>query len=479
MTRVRFAPSPTGNLHIGTLRTAIFAWLFAKQQQGAFILRIEDTDLQRSKPEYEATIFEGLKWVGIHSDEGPEEGGDFGPYRQSERSAQGLYKKYADQLLEKGAAYYCFCTEDELKAEREDAISEGKPYVYVGKYREFPLEEALKKAEAGEPYSIRYKLPKEGEITYCDDIRGEVTFDLSLIGDFVILKSDGSPSYNFAVVIDDMLMNITHVIRGEDHISNMPRQLCLFDEFGVEKPKYAHLPMILGPDKSKLSKRHGATNIMAYRDEGFLPQAFFNFLTLLGWSSGSEKEIFSKEELKTLFSLDRVSKSNAIFDLVKLTWMNGQYIRQCDRETIFEQIQPYLDAFTKKGFESFTKDAFKDAIVSVQGNLEKLSDINQYLAVYIQSEDIFEAQFSDLVFNDQEVTVIQAFRSHVEQASLFSKESVLSILDALVEELQLGKGKLFKPIRLAVSAEKSGPNIAELLSIFGKEKVLSRLKRYA
>jgi len=275
MTRVRFAPSPTGNLHIGTLRTAIFAWLFAKQQKGSFILRIEDTDLQRSKPEYEDNIYEGLDWVKIVPDEGPKEGGEFGPYRQSERIERGLYQTYANQLLESGKAYYCFCTEEELKAERDAAIAGGKPYVYEGKYRDLSLEEAKKRVEAGDPYSIRFKLPKDGNLVYRDEIRGDISFDLALIGDFVILKSDGSPSYNFAVVIDDALMKITHVIRGEDHISNMPKQLCLFDAFGFEWPKFAHLPMILGPDKSKLSKRHGATSITDYRDEGFFTTSFF------------------------------------------------------------------------------------------------------------------------------------------------------------------------------------------------------------
>ena len=324
--RVRFAPSPTGNLHIGTLRAALFNWLYAKSQGGTFILRIEDTDYERSESKYEQNILDGLDWLALNVDEGPIQGGDYGPYRQSERIDQQIYQQYAQKLLDKGLAYYCFLTPEDIQKEKESAIKSGIPYMHSRQSLEMTPDEVQKCLNEGKPYAIRFKMTQDRAITHHDEIRGSIEFDCSLLSDFVLIKSDGTPSYNFAVVVDDALMNISHVIRGEDHISNMPRQLAIYEALSFDIPIFAHLPMILGPDKSKLSKRHGATSVTEYKDRGFLKESILNYLALLGWSPKGEQEMMSFDDLCNQFTLDRVHKAGAVFDIQKLMWMNGQAI---------------------------------------------------------------------------------------------------------------------------------------------------------
>ena len=477
MVRVRFAPSPTGNLHIGTLRTALFNWLFARHHKGVFILRIEDTDLQRSEAQYETNILEGLEWLGLTVDEGPNEGGDYGPYRQSERIEQGAYKKHCDALLEKGSAYYCFDTDEGLEAEREEAKAKGVPYKYSRRALQLSADEVKANLESGLPYTIRFKMPDEGTLVYKDLIRDDIEFDLSLVSDFVIMKSDGSPAYNFACVVDDVDMAITHVVRGEDHISNMTRQLALFKALEHEAPQFAHMPMILGPDKAKLSKRHGATSVTSYRDEGYIADAFFNFLTLLGWSPESEEEFFSKEELIEQFGLERVSKSNAVFDSTKLTWMNGQYLRKYSAETFEPAVAPYISEDVATRLSKFDATQKQDALFSVITNMNLLSEINQYMDVYVCSEDEHAKMVSEIEFNESNRDVLSRFKTKVEALSKLTRDDVNTILDEILDETGLGKGKVFLPVRLALSGQKSGPNIGDFAHVLGRDNVVMRLQK--
>src|SRR5688572_30214214 len=322
--RVRFAPSPTGYLHVGGARTALFNYLFARRHGGVFVLRIEDTDRERSTEESERAIYESLRWLGLHWDEGPDAGGAHGPYRQSERLSS--YAEWADRLHEQGLAYRCFCDPEDLKRRREAALAKGEPPKYDRTCLRLPREETDARAAKGEPFALRFRMP-EGETKWTDGVRGEVTFQNAVLDDLVILRADRHPTYNFAAVVDDHSMEITDVLRGDDHISNTPRQLRIYAALGWEPPRFAHIPMILGPDGTRLSKRHGATSVTAFRDEGFLPEAMVNFLALLGWAFDGEREIFTLEELTQVFSLDRISKNPAIFNHEKLEWMNGEYFR--------------------------------------------------------------------------------------------------------------------------------------------------------
>lgn len=475
MVRVRFAPSPTGNLHIGTLRTALFTWLFARHHQGVCVLRIEDTDRERSKPEYETSIFEGLDWMGLTHDEGPLVGGDYGPYRQSERLDQGIYQTYLQKLMDLGLVYPCFCSDDDLEKERELAKDESRPYVYSRRCKHLPKDTVEALLESSESFTYRFAMPLAGTATYTDLIRGDMSFDLSLFSDFVIMKSDGMPTYNFAVVVDDILMAITHVIRGEDHISNMPRQLALFDALGEARPHFAHLPMILGQDRSKLSKRHGATSVSEYRDQGFLSDAFFNFLTLLGWSPDSEQELFSRETLIERFSLDRVSKSNAVFDLVKLTWMNGQYIRALSDGDFLNQVRPFVSEACLSGLSVYSHSQQDQALLSVKGNLGVLSDINGFLGIYTDSDAMYQDKFKALSLTEDHKTVMRLFAQEVEGRSQLLSEDISDILTAIGTQTQFGKGHIFKPVRLLLTGEGSGPHLGDIVSVFGLEKVLYRL----
>ena len=352
--RVRFAPSPTGYLHIGGARTALFNWLFAHKMGGKLILRIEDTDTERLKEDSVSQILTSLKWLGINWDEGPEVGGDCGPYYQSERLD--IYKKYADKLLEEGKAYYCFCSAADLEAQREKQRAAKQPFRYARTCRDLSAEEVQARIAAGEPYSVRVKIPVEGTITVHDLIHGDVTFNMDQFDDFVIVKSNGMPTYNFAVVVDDHLMGMTHVLRAEEHLSNTPKQLLIYEALGWEPPKFGHMPMILAPDRSKLSKRHGATSVEEFRSQGYLAEAIVNYLTLLGWGPGDERELFTLQETVELFELEQMSKKAAIYDTKKLTWMNGQYLSELPLEKILPEAKPF---FIKDGL--VTEEWFNDA----------------------------------------------------------------------------------------------------------------------
>src|SRR5882724_589366 len=339
--RVRFAPSPTGQLHVGNARTALFNWLLGRGAGGTFILRIEDTDAERSTRESEAAIVRDLRWLGLDWDEGPDIGGAHGPYRQSERLH--LYQSYATELLGAGAAYYCFCSTAQLDAERQDALANGRPARYAGTCRKLSREQAEARIADGERPAIRFRVPEERDVIFNDAVRGDVRFQTDVIGDPVIVRADGTPAYNFAVVVDDALMEITHVVRGEDHISNTPRQILLYEALGFTPPAFGHLSMVMGPDHSPLSKRHGATSVAEFRSKGYLPEALVNYLALIGWSPGGNDELLPVDELARRFSLDAVGHSAGVFDEEKLAWANRHYLKIAEPARLAELSLPYFN----------------------------------------------------------------------------------------------------------------------------------------
>ena len=454
MIKVRFAPSPTGYLHVGGARTALFNWLFARKNGGKFVLRIEDTDPERSKKEYEELIIQDLKWLGI--------GWDEGPIRQSARLH--IYREYAQKLLDEGKAYYCFCSPEELERERKKAIAEGKPYKYSGKCRNIPPEKAKKRVESGEPASIRFKMSDE-EFSYEDLIRGEVKFDLSLFGDFVIMRSNGLPSYNFAVVIDDHDMEITHVIRGEDHISNTPKQIKIYEALGWKPPEFAHLPMVLGPDRSRLSKRHGATAVFQFREEGILPEALFNYLALLGWSCG-EKEIMTKEEMVECFELSRVSKAGAVFDYQKLMWMNHKHMERLSIEELVDKFEKYAGTKFRRDFLAFA--------------LSKLRE-EAYTLKELQNALLRELNYSPQEkITKEELKVIKAIEEKLEQG-----KNLAQAIKETSKELGIRGKALYHPLRIALTGRGSGPDLSFLAQLIEKASSLGytispleRLKKY-
>lgn len=449
--RVRIAPSPTGPLHIGTARTALFNYLFAKNQKGKFILRIEDTDLERSDPKYEKDIIEGLKWLGLNWDEGP--------IRQSQRIE--TYGKYIQKLLDKDKAYFCPCSEEELEKERQEQITKKQVPKHICPYRNKKLNKGI----------IRFKTPEKGEIEFDDLIRGKLKFDLNLLGDFSIAKGINVPLYNLAVVIDDYEMKISHIIRGEDHISNTPKQILIQEALNIPRPKYAHLPLILGPDKSKLSKRHGAVSINIYRQQGYLPEAMINFMVLLGWNPGTDQEIFSLKELERIFSLDKIGKSGAVFNIEKLDWLNGYYIRQMKIDDLTKLCLPYLPP----------NDFYylKKIVALEQERIKKLSEITEKTEYFFTDKLDYEPELLRWKnMNDQEIknALEQLEKKLLEiKEKDFVQNKLKNILIPLAEKLG-DKGKLLWPLRVALTGLKASPGPFEIMEILGKEKTLQRIK---
>lgn len=464
--RVRFAPSPTGFLHVGNARTALFNWLFARQNKGVFILRVEDTDIERSAGEYETRLIEDLRWVGLDWDEGPDVGGEHGPYRQSERVE--IYRAHTRRLLDEGKAYYCFCSQEELEREREKALAEGRMPVYSGKCRPLSPYEAQKRVEAGEQATVRLSTRSQGSLSYEDLVRGRLTFDLALIGDPVIVRSNGLPAYNYAVVIDDFLMKITHVIRGEDHISNTPRQLLASEALGFSPPQFAHLSLVLGKDNTRLSKRHGATSVDQFGKEGILPSALFNYLALLGWAPPDGQEVLTGEELVSLFNLKKVSRSSAVFDYDKLYWLNRQHMKRLAPRERAERAFPF---FKQAGLMPQEMTAahwawLKKALEAFVERVDKFSDLPSQFSIFFDfSPSRLDEEAREVLRDECAAQVIKLFGEKIAGVEKFDYEA----FTAMTQEIKAAtgcKGKsLFRPLRVALTSSASGLDLDKFIPL--------------
>lgn len=495
--RTRIAPSPTGFLHVGTARTALFNYLFAKKYGGAFVLRIEDTDLERSDKKFEKDIFEGLRWLGIDADESPEQGGDYGPYRQSERTQD--YAHAVKKLLAEEKAFYCFHTEQELEQEKDELMAAKKPILHICEYRTLDQKEAEILIQTKPSFIIRFKTPIGKTITFNDMIRGELTFASDLLGDFSIAKRIDMPLYNLAVVVDDEAMKISHVIRGEDHIANTPKQVLLIEALEFPLPIYAHLPLILGQDRSKLSKRHGATSVIEYREMGYLPEALFNFMALLGWNPGTNQEIFNRDELISQFSLEHVQKSGAIFDIIKLDWMNGEYIR---KKTISELVAicvPFMRDFLKMPLPDtrFPIDYIEKVVALEQPRLKKLSEIGERVEYFFQPPQYDKELLRWKEMTDEEVSKslkaatsvlgeipIEKFiaeelkeKIYKDKNGVLDDQRIREVIATKIHKdgMEFDFGRILWPLRVALTGKKNSPGPFEILEILGVEEAIKRL----
>jgi len=504
--RTRIAPSPTGPLHMGNARTALFSYLFAKKEGGDFIVRIEDTDKERSKQEWEQDALENFEWLGLIADEGPgsvQDKGNLGPYRQSERT--GIYKEYLKKLLEEKKAYWCFCTKEDLEAQRQDQVSRGETPRYSGTCKSLSVSEQDNNKIAGKPAVIRFIIQSK-KITFKDLVRGEISFDMALSGDIVIAKNMDTPLYNFTVVIDDELMRITHVIRGEDHISNTPKQQLIKEALGFkQKIQYAHIPLILAEDKTKLSKRHGDNSVTRFRKEGYLPEAIINFLVLLGWNPGDEREIFSLQELVKEFSLERIQKGGAIFNLQRLDWINGFYLRQKSKKALAELAIPYLkeaglleqngngaqkefrlkmqksDPYTiKETGEGISLESLMEIVSLYQERLKKLSEIVELTDFFFTKELPYEKELLCWKGMDEHEIVESLMKTEKLLLEIKENNWKKEELEAmLVKEAEAmgDRGKLLWPLRVALTGKKSSASPFDIAFVLKKERVLQRIEQ--
>lgn len=472
--RVRFAPSPTGYLHVGGARTALYNWLLARRLGGVMILRIEDTDAARSTDESVRAIFESLGWLGLSWDEGPRVGGAHGPYFQSERRA--MYREHADALIAAGHAYPCWCTPEELERRREQQAAAGLPPRYDGRCRTLDAETRARNLASGTPAAIRFALTPIGTTAWKDIVRDDVSFQNEVLDDFVLLRSDGLPTYNFACVADDHAMEITHVIRGDDHISNTPRQILLYRAFGWEPPVFAHVPMILGADGSRLSKRHGATSVAAYADLGYVPEALVNFLALLGWSFDGKQELFDLGELVEKFRLERVGANPAVFNVEKLEWMNGQHLKRMSDEERNRRVTGFL---TARGHDLSVRDAsFVPMLVHAIGDrLKTLADAESYGAFVLKPELETDPAAWDAVREKASVgTLLDLLAARLEALPDFGLEPLEKETRAVAAEGGVKAGDLIGSCRVALTGRKVSPGIFEVMVLLGREKTLARLR---
>ncbi|OLB02373.1 MAG: glutamate--tRNA ligase [Nitrospirae bacterium 13_2_20CM_62_7] len=459
--RVRFAPSPTGYLHIGGVRTALFNWLFARHHRGRFILRIEDTDQSRSTDEAIGAILDGLRWVGLDWDEGP--------HRQTERLD--LYRQHAMTLFEQRQAYWCVCTAEELEARRKEAQARGLPQKYDGRCRDRRITNPSGDA------ALRFKAPQQGETVVEDLIKGQVVFENSLLDDLIILRSNGVPTYNFSVVVDDALMGITHVIRGDDHLTNTPRQIPIFRALGYAVPQFGHLPMILGTDKARLSKRHGATSILAYKEMGYLPEAMVNYLVRLGWSHG-DQEIFTGQELIEKFSLDHVQKSSAVFNPEKLLWVNAEHIKFSEPGRVTALLRPFLDQ-AGLGAEARTKPAgwLEQLVTLFRERARTLAEMATAATPYIKDELAFDEAAVKKLLTPAIVPALTKLTDHLAGVSDFSQAELEKVFKHLVEEEGMKMGQLAQPVRVALTGGTASPGLFDVMVLLGRERTLARLKK--
>lgn len=471
--RTRFAPSPTGHLHIGNARTAILNWLFTRHMDGRFLVRIEDTDQERSSAESEKRILDDLRWLGLEWDEGPGVEGPFGPYRQSERLA--LYARYIEQLVEKGRAYPCYCTPEELEARRTERLERGASTNYDGRCRNLTEDEKQQYEREGRRPVIRFRSDETRDVGFHDLIRGEVVFPGSNIGDFVIARQNGTPMYNFCCAADDHLMEITHVIRGDDHVSNTPRQVLIYEALGWNVPKFGHSPMILGPNRERLSKRHGATSVSQYREAGYLPQALVNFLSLLSWSSESGEEILSLDRLVNEFDIGRVSKSAAVFDVVKLNWMNGMYIRDCDPKELGGLLRPFLSSADAVDLSAEQMETIARLF---QEKIETLAEIDDKAAfLFADSPEPETDEAAGVLSEPDAQQVIGALLALSRKMDTWNAEQFPGLMKQVQKETGVKGKMLWMPVRVALTGMMHGPDLAATFAFLGRDRCLGRLEK--
>ena len=480
--RVRFAPSPTGKLHVGGARTAIFNWAFARANNGTFILRIDDTDPARSTEENTQIILRAMRWLGLDWDEGPEVGGDFGPYKQMERLD--IYKKCAMRLWDEGKAYPCFCSAEQLAADKKAAQERHDPFQgYQRRCRHLSREEAEARIAAGEPYVLRIKVPEDrGDVVIHDAVHGDVTFDAKELDDFVIFRSDGTPTYNFTTVVDDAMMGITHVIRGDDHLSNTPRQVMVYEAMGAPVPTFAHISMILGADGKKLSKRHGATSVEEYQAAGYLSDAFVNYLALLGWSPDGETTIVPRDVLAKTFSLDRVSKNPATFDPAKLDWINAEYLANMSDEAFCDQIM--VPELAHAGLLASAGDKPRAWLLTlanvVKPRTKHLGDAPGICGMVFGTADTLDYEEKAVkkgLAKEGMRAVLEAAVSKLETLETWTADAIDAALDPVPEELDAKKRLVFQAIRAAVCGNLVSPPLGVVIELVGKDDALARLRR--
>ncbi|MCZ2740141.1 glutamate--tRNA ligase [Bacillus safensis] len=477
--RVRYAPSPTGHLHIGNARTALFNYLFARSQGGKFIIRIEDTDQKRNVEGGEESQLRHLQWLGIDWDESIDKDGGYGPYRQSERND--IYKKYYDELLEKDLAYKCYCTAEELEAEREAQIARSEMPRYSGKCSHLSKEEEEKLIAEGREPSIRFRVPKGEIIKFDDMVKGDISFETDGIGDFVIVKKDGTPTYNFAVAVDDHLMKMTHVLRGEDHISNTPKQIMIFNAFGWDVPLFGHMTLIVNENRKKLSKRDESIIqfIEQYKNLGYLPEALFNFIALLGWSPVGEEELFTKEQFIDIFDVTRLSKSPALFDMHKLKWVNNQYVKALDLDQVVALTLPHLQKAGKVS-EQLTEEEntwVRKLISLYHEQLSYGAEIVELTELFFKEQIEYNQEAKEVLAEEQVPEVMASFAGQLEQLESFTPDEIKAAIKAVQKETGHKGKKLFMPIRVAVTGQTHGPELPQSIELLGKETVLNRIKQ--
>jgi len=470
--RTRFAPSPTGYLHVGGLRTALYNYLYAKKHQGAFILRIEDTDQRRKIEGAVENLISALKWAGVCHDEGPDVGGEFGPYIQSQRLS--VYREHINQLIEAGHAYHCFCSADRLKSLREQQIAENQNPRYDNLCRKLSKDEAEQRIAAGESSVVRMKVPTSGFIEIYDLVRGKVSFACDLLEDQILLKSDGFPTYHLANVVDDHYMQISHVIRGEEWLPSTPKHKLLYEYFGWKLPQFAHLPLLLNADRSKLSKRQGDVAVEDYLRKGYLPEALINFLALLGWNPGTNREIFSLEELTRAFSLKRINKAGAIFNPEKLQWMNGQYIRALKPENLLKLAGPYLP--DDEACQEWPKDKLREILLLLQPYLTTLSDIPEKGSFFFNDPVLSEnPELQDLIRTPEFHAVLTSLKNKVVRVEIMDSAAFHSMVKTVQQETGVTGKQLWTIIRVAIIGREHGPDISKIAEILGKNRFLKRL----
>jgi glutamyl-tRNA synthetase len=459
--RVRFAPSPTGHLHIGGARTALFNWLFARHINGVFILRIEDTDTSRSTDDYIEAIIEGMKWLNLDWNEVP--------FRQTDRFD--VYRKYVERLLAEGKAYRCYCTAEELEHRRQQALADGKTPKYDGRCR------SITEPMPNKSFAVRFKMPQEGTTVLNDMIKGAIVFENNLLDDMIILRSDGTPTYNFVVVVDDIDMKITHIIRGDDHVNNTPKQIHIYKAFGWEPPQFGHLPMILGSDKSRLSKRHGATSVMAYKDMGYLPDALVNYLVRLGWSYG-DQEIFTRQELINYFSFDNVGSSAAVFNPEKLLWLNSQYIMNTPAEALAEMVLPFVvkAGFIREG-QYPNMQWLSKAVLTLRERSRTLVELAQSMKYYLVDEVEIDQKAGDKFLKPEGIALLADLKDALTGIKDFTVPEIEKTFASLVEKKGVKLGSLAQPARVAITGGTASPGIFEVIEIVGKERVIKRLTK--